>query len=151
MSVRVATSMKLDNAGITALLRGPQGASAQAVHRVGNRVLNNARRLAPVDTGRLRASLTMEMRLENGVPVARVGTNVGYGLFVHEGTGIYAGRPPIRPRTARVLRWPAVNNSGSGNRRYSGGSTAGYIYARQVRGQPAQPFLRLALAATRVG
>ena len=145
----VSTSFKLDQAGFNATLKGPNGASATAVHRKGQRVLNLAREKCPVDTGRTRASLHLEMRLENGLPVARVGSNLPHVVFVHEGTGIYAGRGYITPRTARVLRWPNTGGTSRGGRRYAGGSTESYIYATRVRGQRAQPFLRDALAAAR--
>jgi phage gpG-like protein len=102
--------------------------------------------LAPVDQGQLRSSLTMEMDEERGLPVVRVGTNVKYAIWVHEGTGIYGPRKtPIRPVRARVLRWPVKNNTGSGRRRYRGGATENYAYAKQVKGSPGRPFLTKAL------
>lgn len=143
-------SFRLDRAGINAVLSGPDGAAAHAVLRSGQRVLNRARQLCPVDEGRLRASLTLELRSEGGVPVARIGSNLPYALFVHEGTGIYAGRGVIRPRTASVLRWPVKNNSGAGRRRYAGGRTSRYAYAKFVRGVKGRPFLRNALPAGRL-
>lgn len=54
-------------------------------------VLADAIRLCPVDTGRLRSSLTYEVH-----PAqlrARVGTNVLYALFVFLGTHLMAPRP----------------------------------------------------------
>jgi phage gpG-like protein len=115
-----------------------------------NRVLNAARRLAPVDEGRLRASIAVEFSREGDTTVARIGSNLPYAMFVHEGTGLYGPRHAmIRPRAKQFMRWPVKNNSGSGNRRYSGGSTSSYAYARQTRGVPARPFLRDALDAAR--
>jgi hypothetical protein len=89
----------------------------------------------------------MEMRSANGSPVGRVGTNVDYALYVHEGTGVEAGRGYIVPVRARVLRWPAKNNSGAGRRRYKAGATANYVYSKRSRGVKARPFLRDALSA----
>ncbi len=116
-----------------------------------NRVLNAARRNAPVDEGRLRASIAVEFTTDrDGSPVARIGSNLPYAIFVHEGTGIYGPRGAmIRPRTRQFMRWPVKNNSGSGNRRYSGGSTSSYAYARETRGVRPRPFLRDALDAAR--
>lgn len=128
------------------LLTSPQGPVWQELHRVGRQVLQQARIFCPKDTGALVDTLTLEMDTENGTPVARVGTNKEYALFVHEGTGIYGPRrTPIRPRNKPFLAWPAINNSGKGNRRYKGGKTAKYIYAKQVKGSPGKPFLTRAL------
>lgn len=114
-----------------------------------NRVLNSARRLVPVDTGRLRASLTVEYsQLADGSPVARVGSNLPYAIFVHEGTGLYGPlHHMIRPRNHRFMRWPVTNNSGAGRRRYKAGKTQAFIFAKQTRGHPGTPFLLQALDA----
>lgn len=116
-----------------------------------NRVLNDARRRAPVDTGRLRASLAVTFSAgPSGDPVARIGSNLPYAIFVHEGTGLYGPRHAmIRPVRARFMRWPAVNNSGSGTRRYRGGATQLYIFAKETRGMPGRPFLLQALDAAK--
>jgi len=139
----------LDQQALNDLLRGPQGPVAQDIMVRTNRVLNTARRLCPVDEGTLRSSLAREMRTENNEIVGRVGSNLKYALFVHEGTGVYVGRGPITPKRARVLRWPVKNNSGAGRRRYKNGQTAQYAYAKRVKGMPGRPFLRNALDAGR--
>lgn len=112
-----------------------------------NRVLSAARRGTPVDTGRLRASLTVQFLPG---PVARIGSAEKHAIMVHEGTGIYGptGRP-ITPKNGTFLRWPATNNSGAGRRRYKGGRTEAYVYARSVKGMKGRPFLRDALEAAR--
>jgi hypothetical protein len=143
----MAPTVKLDQSALRALLDSPQGPVWSDIQRRTNRVLNQARRNAPVDEGRLRASLAMEMRSQDGSPVGRVGSNLDYALYVHEGTGIEAGRGYIVPVRGRVLRWPAKNNSGAGARRYKGGATAAYVYAKRSRGVKARPFLRDALSA----
>lgn len=145
--------VKVENAQVVAYLRSANGPVWRDVQRRGNRVLNEARRLCPVDEGRLRSSLTLEMQTVQNLPAAVVGTNLEYGLYVHEGTGIYGPRrTPITPKKARVLRWPVKNNQyrqTGGNRRYSGGRTAAYAYARSVKGVPPRPFLRNALVKAR--
>jgi len=145
----MSTSVKIDQSALKALMASPQGPVWIDIQRRTNRVLNQARRNAPVDEGRLRASLAMEMRSASGNPVGRVGTNVEYALYVHEGTGIEAGKGYIVPVRARVLRWAAKNNSGSGRRRYKAGATGNYVYAKRSRGVKARPFLRDALSAAR--
>lgn len=114
-----------------------------------NRVLVAARAKVPVDTARLKGSLSAEVRQEGVSVVGRVGSNLNYAIYVHEGTGIYAGRGYITPKSGRYLRWPNRNNSGRGNRRYRGGRTQAYTYARRVRGMKGTPYLRDALDAAR--
>lgn len=143
-------SLRLDSAQLQAVLTGSDGAAWTAVQRHGNRVLNLAISKCPVDEGRLRGSLTLEMRNEGGLPVARVGSNLGYAKAVHDGTGIYGPTGNvIRPVSSSVLRWPVKNNSGSGSRRYKGGQTADYAFAKYVRGVPGRPFLLDALREAR--
>lgn len=66
-----------------------------------------------------------------GAPGAEVYTDVFYAIMVHNGTGIYGptGRP-IRPNSGRYLKFE-----------YNGET----VYAKQVRGQRANPFLADAL------
>lgn len=77
-------------------------ASHQGVGRfmltLGNRVVNNAKARANVKTGRMRASIQMGA-LENasGDNIrVRVGTDVSYALYVHEGHHSYPGNPFLR-------------------------------------------------------
>src|SRR5262245_36489095 len=106
--------------------------------RRGNNVLNRARQNAPVRTGTLRASLNSQLVQQPGDwgPAVRIGTTLYYALYVHEGTGVYAGRGPIRPRHGPRLVW-------------TDWQTGDTIWARQVQGTPPNPFLRDALEAAR--
>lgn len=142
----MAITVKLNAAALKSITI--QAADADLQVRA-NRVLNAARRLAPVDEGRLRASLAVTFsKGPNNAPIARIGSNLEYALYVHEGTGVYGPKgAPITPKSGSFLVWPVKNNSGSGVRRYSGGSTAAYAFARQVRGVRPRPFLRDALDA----
>lgn len=144
-----STSISISPQEMQRLLGGPKGAVWADIQMRGNRVLRQARRIAPVDQGALRSSITLEMRSVQGVPVAIVGSSLKYALYVHEGTGLYSKRSPgyIRPVRASVMRWPQKNNSGRGIRRYVGGRTKGYSYAMKTRGFPGRPFLRDALPA----
>jgi len=143
-------TVKLNEAGIKRLLSSPDGAVYADIRKRGNRVLQRARVLAPVDQGQLRASLAQEMLVRNGAPIARIGTNVKYAIFVHEGTGVYGPRrTPITPVRKRLLSWPIKNNTGQGRRRYRGGATQRYAFAKQVQGVRPRPFLRKALDAAK--
>lgn len=138
----------IDAGSVQALVRGADGLVWRELTRRGNNVLNAARRNAPVDQGGLRGSLHMEHATIDGQPAVRIGSNLQYALYVHEGTGIYGPKgTPIRPNGHPFLRWPFKNNSGSGRRRYKAGATAAFVYAREVKGVRPRPFLRDALEA----
>lgn len=91
------TRVVLDQKGLYAVLQGAQGPVVRDTVQRTQRVLNRARQLCPVDTGNLRGSLSSEMvKATNGDVVGRVGTNVPYAVFVHEGTKKMAGRPFLK-------------------------------------------------------
>lgn len=136
----------LDKSAYMDLVVGPNGAVYQDMRRRANKVTNLARRLAPVDTSRLKLSISYEMGTVGQDVIARVGSNVKYALYIHEGTA-NAGTGYIYPKNARVLRFPIINKTGSGRRRYKAGATQQYAYAKRVKGIKPQPFLRDALIA----
>lgn len=57
-------------------------------------------RLCPVDTGRLRASITHEIEPTGLHITGRVGTNVEYAPFVELGTSHGPSQPFLRPALA---------------------------------------------------
>lgn len=93
-----------------------------------------AKEKCPVDTGRLRSSVTTATdRAEgNGVHSVTVGTNVEYAPYIEYGTGIYAENG-----NGRKTPWRWVGDSV----KWKGGHT--------TRGSHAYPFLRPALAEGR--
>jgi phage gpG-like protein len=125
-----------DRRAIHDLIGSPRGAVARDLLRRGRAVEARAKIGAPVDTGRLRSSITHQLVTDARGMAVRVGTNVDYARGVHEGTGIYGPRGrPIRPVRAKVLRWRSKR------------SKSGFVFAREVRGVPGRPFLRNALPA----
>jgi hypothetical protein len=125
--------LHLDHSAIAVMLHGQTGEVGRDIRRRGNLVLAAAKANAPVRSGKLRGSLKMTMGSEAGEVVAYVGTPLEYGIYVHEGTGIYGPRGmPIRPTRARVLAW------NEGGRMH---------FARSVRGMKGRPFLADALRA----
>lgn len=144
--------IRYDQAGLHALLHSPRGPVAADLLRRGRRVESKAKVLCPVDQGRLRSSITHELVTSGDDLIVRIGTNVSYARFVHDGTGIYGPtRQPIRPKRARVLAWPvrgttSVRRSRSGRMVRSRAQVrTGTAFARQVAGSPGRPFLRNAL------
>lgn len=78
-----------------------------------------AKEEAPVDTGRLRASITPEVRGGPGEVIGAVGSNVDYALYMELGTGTFAGKAPHYPPALDV--WA---------RRH--GIPSGYLVARAI-------------------
>jgi hypothetical protein len=149
----ISVSVSIDPATARQLISSPAGPVVRDLLRRGNNVRNRAllnmrsmRIGAKTGTGALAQSIVVELIELNGLPGVRIGSRLPYAIYVHEGTGIYAGRGMIRPRSAKVLRWPAIASAGS-PRRYSGGATKAYVFARAVKGVPSRPFLRDALSA----
>jgi len=117
------------------LRRAIREASMSELRRVGPMVVNRAKILCPVDTGRLRASIKGQaQRTWTLRPQFVVGSNVDYAEYVHDGTRPHV----IRPRNARALRFVV------------GGQV---VYARVVHhpGTRAKPFLDRALREVTAG
>lgn len=127
----MANTVRLDTAAITRLLNSQSGPLVRDLALRAQRVTNGAKRRCPVDQGRLRSSIRWVLRSDSRGLHAVVGTDVEYALFVHEGTRDH----DIRPRRARVLRFPSTRGRG------------GFAYARIVHhpGTTGVPFLRDAL------
>lgn len=127
--------VRIDGAALERMLRAPEGLVARDLLRRANRVANTARLLCPVDTGRLRGSITAQLVETSVGPAAVVGTNVEYAQFVHDGTGMFGPHhTPIVPVRAKFLRWQPKGQKE-------------FVYRRSVQGMPGRPFLRDALAS----
>lgn len=139
---------KLDHAALMQLLTGPKsGVMKDLVRRailVESAAKRNLRRDPKrVNTGRLGSSLTWRTLTFQGRPAIRIGTNVEYALFVHEGTGLYGPKHKmIVPVNKKVLRW-------KNNRRGGKGKKSGYTYSMKSRGMRPNPFLKDALKAAK--
>lgn len=117
----MAFSIVYHQAALEALLRGPSGAVARDLGRRAIRVESRAKQLCPVDTGRLRSSITWRIVFGLGGLNAVVGTNVAYAVFVHEGTAPHR----IVAKFGKALYWKgaahpvkAVNHPGTRAHRF---------------------------------
>ena len=103
-TIRTVTTFQLDSTALQQALTGQGGPVFQAAQRAGARVRDKAKlnltEANLVGTGLLRNSIESETGVRGNGVVSRVGTNVPYAIYVHEGTS-----GPIRPTTARVLRF----------------------------------------------
>ena len=129
--------LKGKNGGVArqALIRGVK-VQTQARRNLGGGTGSGPKR---VDTGLLRASIAVQLRTWGAGDIAvRVGTNVRYALWIHEGTGIYGPKhTPIVPKRARYLRFKPKG-------------LEKYLYRRSVKGMKPNPFLVAALPAAKI-
>lgn len=89
--------LRLDQAALDLLLEGPSSDVARHLSEVAVRVERRAKRLCPVDTGRLRSSITHALFVEDGDLTAHVGTDVEYAAYVELGTSRMSAQPYLRP------------------------------------------------------
>ena len=75
------------------VVSGISDATARALEKIGLVAEGYAKRLCPVDTGRLRNSITHAL---SGKDVY-IGTNVSYGPYIELGTSRRSERPFLRP------------------------------------------------------
>jgi HK97 gp10 family phage protein len=87
----------LDHAAIDRLFRSPTGPAGVALAKSAIKVEAAAKRLAPVDTGRLRSSISHQLTVDGQGLVAYVGTNVDYAIFQELGTRFMPAQPFLRP------------------------------------------------------
>lgn len=91
--------VRLDRGQLTRVI---QGEARRTLRRRAPQVLNRAKILAPVDTGRLRASGKIQYSgLFSFRPKAKVIFDVDYAAAVNDGTAPHI----IRPRNAQALRF----------------------------------------------
>lgn len=72
----------------------------QALETCGLVAEGYAKRLCPVDTGRLRNSITHSVEIDDGSGVAYIGTNVEYAPYVEMGTSRTTPQPFLKPAVA---------------------------------------------------
>lgn len=85
------------------LLASTHGPVGRHLARIAIRVETAAKARCPVDTGRLRSSITWRIEVDSKGVVAIVGTNVEYAVFVHGGTRYMSGRPFLVEGLKQVL------------------------------------------------
>jgi HK97 gp10 family phage protein len=77
-------------ANLTNYLERKRVGIADAIEDGAGSILQRARSLAPVDTGKLRSSLDLNLSLSHDHYEAEVGTNLYYAIYMEYGTGIYS-------------------------------------------------------------
>lgn len=102
MVARTVTSLRLDSSAVRRTTTGPGGVVHDAVRSAAARTRERAKvdliRNGLIDKGLLLNSIESQVRSRGDRVIGRVGTDVEYAKFVHEGTD-----SPIVPRTQRAL------------------------------------------------
>jgi hypothetical protein len=98
------THWNLDSNMLRSMLASNRGPLIADLMRRGQRVVNRAKVLCPVDNGTLRASITPEVHMEGDMPVIRIGSRLDYAVYVHEGTRYMAGRPFLQNALPEAFR-----------------------------------------------
>ena len=142
----------INEAALREVLTGPRSVAVRTADRLGRQITNLAKANAPVDDGRLRGSIGYTVRVEGSRVILTVGSPLKYALYRHNGTGIYGPRHArIYPKNGKVLRFTVKGGPRGpmpqGHRRPRGR----VVFARSVRGVPANPFLYDALRAVLAG
>lgn len=89
-----------DRAALNRLFTSPQEGVARDLARRAVKVERAAKQLCPVDTGRLRSSITWEIAEDARGLHAVIGTNVTYAPYVELGTSTTRAQPYLRPALA---------------------------------------------------
>lgn len=119
---------RVNSASLRAQIRNPGGDLTQWMLRLGYRIRDGAVIRCNVDSGRLRSSISVTLGEDTtGIPTVRVGTDVEYAYWVHQGRG------PVYPVQARALRWVTPNGQ--------------IVFARSAGPYAGNPFLVDALEA----
>lgn len=89
--------VEINGAALAELFTSPSGEVARDLQRRALQVDRAAKQLCPVDTGRLRSSITNELGQDGDGLVATIGTNVEYAPHVELGTSKMAAQPFLLP------------------------------------------------------
>lgn len=99
----MAERFRFDEAGLRELFESKDGPIGKELVRRTVRIERAAKHLAPVDTGRLRASVGRALDRDAQGLVGVVGTDVDYAPFVELGTSRAHAQPFLRPALAAEI------------------------------------------------
>lgn len=93
----MAEFVQFDDDALAELFGSANGPAGKYLKRQGLKVQRRAKRNCPVDTGRLRSSITEALGTDSQGLVERIGTDVEYAAYVELGTGRMRAQPFLRP------------------------------------------------------
>jgi HK97 gp10 family phage protein len=91
-----AFELVLDQAALDELFTSEEGPVGKELARLAVKAERAAKQACPVDTGRLRSSITWRLGRDNVGLAAIIGTNVSYAPYVEFGTTRTPARPFLR-------------------------------------------------------
>ena len=86
-----------DEGALEELFSSANGPAGKYLKQQGLKVARRAKRNCPVDTGRLRSSITEALGTDSQGLVERIGTDVDYAPHVEFGTSRMRAQPFLRP------------------------------------------------------
>jgi len=136
---------------MAAFLYGPSGPMFRSVTVWGEQVRSLATATAPRDSGLLANSHTVRVGVAPGFAFSEITANTEYAVFVMRGTGLYGPRGRvIKARKGKVFRFEARGAHGPLARGASP-AAGGVVFAKSIKGTPANPYLEEALHAVMDG
>lgn len=123
--------VQVNQAEFRRLTQSRAGPVVRQAERIGRNTVNKAKRNVKVDDGHLRTTIDHTIDVHPGRVVMRAGSPLAYGLYLHEGTGIYGPkRRVIRPVSAKFLRFEVKESVG----KVSAKGRRPVVFAKFVRG-----------------
>lgn len=98
------SDIRFDSRALAELFLSSEGPIAKDLARRAIQVDRMAKQLAPVDTGRLRSSITWKLGHDARGLYAEIGSNVEYAIFQELGTRFVPPHPYLRPALAAAVR-----------------------------------------------
>ena len=141
----VIVSVRTNHDAMAEFLYGPSGPMVRSVTVWGEQVRGIATATAPRDSGLLAGSHSVRIGVAPGFAFSEITANTNYALFVMRGTGIYGPRGRvIKAKKGKVFAFEGRGGHGPVTR---GGSrqSGGLIFAKSIKGTPANPYLEEAL------
>ncbi len=99
----MSVSFRTNSVEMDRLLHDPDGPVGRELERIATKVESAAKRKAPVDTGRLRASIHHEGFEDAAGLGQRIGSDVEYAIYQEVGTRHQTGKPYLRPALHEVV------------------------------------------------
>lgn len=138
-------TVRTNHDAMAEFLYGPSGPMFRSVTIWAEQVRSVAAATAPRDSGLLANSHTIRVGVVPGFAFAEITANTDYALFVMRGTGLYGPRGRIiRARKGKVFRFEARGSHGPLARGASA-APGGVVFAKSIKGTPANPYLEEAL------
>jgi hypothetical protein len=123
--------VRVNQAEFRRLTQSPAGPVVRQADRIGRLTVNGAKRNVKRDDGHLVTTIDHTVDVNARRARMRAGSPLAYGLYLHEGTGIYGPkRKLIRPISAKALRFEVKEATG----KVSAKGQRPVVFAKFVRG-----------------